>query len=421
MRTACFLILTLQLLSLVADAQSEIATPVIVAPVIEAEVNSGYRIVGTVSPLRITTIGAGAGGRVAQFLVDEGQQIQAGQTIAQLQTETLQIELRAARAELELYTQQLAESVNGARAEDLAEAKANADGARAAMEAASTQLRRLQSLASTGASTVADLDSARERADLTKSGYAAASAMLARLQTGPRQEQIAQRQAQVELQKQKMLLIQDRIEKHTIVAPFSGFVSAEYTEVGAWISSGDPIVQLIELDEVEIKLPVTADYITRLRMGDQVRVEFPQFPDKLLIGTINRMVPFADARARTYPVFVRMKNEINSGVPLLLAGMLARVDLPAGAARPLPLVPKDALVLSEGNRSVFIVEPDRENADEGIVREVKVELGVATGNLIQVAGKLKAGQIVVVVGNERLVPGRRVAIRFDKKKPIVDD
>lgn len=388
------------------------AKPVIVTQVIETEISTGYRVVGNVAPLRTTTIGAGTGGRVKEFLVEEGQAIREGQPIATLRTETLEIERRAAEAELELYMQELAEVANGARPEDIMEAEATVAGARAAMEAARNQLKRMQSLTSARASTEADLELARERADFTKANFEASNAALERLRKGARVEQLAQKQAQVDLQKQRILLIKDRLQKHTIIAPFDGFVAAEFTEVGAWISSGDPVAQLIELDQVDIRLPVTANYISRLRIGDKVRVEFPQLPDKLMLGEISRIVPIADQVARTYPVLVRLENEMRDGIPLLMAGMLARVDLPAGSAKRLPLVPKDALVLSQGKRRVFIVEPDPKKPEEGIAKEVAVDLGIASGNLIQVSGKLKAGQAVVIVGNERLMDGQRVLLRF---------
>lgn len=384
----------------------------IVTDVVETEISTGYRVVGNVAPLRTTTVGAGTDGRVKEFLVEEGQAVKAGQPIATLRTETLEIEKRAAEAELKLYEQQLEEVQNGALPEDIIEAEATVAGARAAMESAQNQLKRMQSLTTARASTEADLELARERADFTKANFEASNAALIRLKKGPRTEQIEQKKAQVSLQEQRVKLIEDRIDKHTITAPFDGFVASEFTEIGAWISSGDPIAQLIELDEVDIRLPVTANYISRLRIGEQVRVEFPQLPDKLMLGQISRIVPIADQVARTYPVLVRLDNEMQNGIPLLMAGMLARVDLPAGSAKRLPLVPKDALVLSQGKRRVFIVDPDPKKPDEGIAREVAVDLGIASGSLIQVSGKIKAGQPVVVVGNERLVDGQRVSLRF---------
>lgn len=392
-----------------ALAQAD-APPVIVDRVIEKQVKSGYRVVGEVTPLRTTTIGVAVGGRVEEFLVNVGQRVKSDQPLAKLRTGTLKIELSAAQAELDLYQQQLAEVQNGSRPEDVAEAKANASGSMAAMENAAAQMRRLQLLSTSGAATESDLENARERANLTKFAHSAAAATLKRIEEGPRIEQIAQREAQVELQKQRILLIQDRISQHTIRAPFDGFVSAEFTEIGAWINSGDPVAQIIQLDEVEVQAPITANYAAKMNLGDTIRVEFPEIPDMLLTGTIDRIVPLAQSRARTYPVYVRLRNKFRGEVPLLMAGMLARVDLPAGAEKVLPLVPKDALVLNEGRRSVFVVDVDENNPTIGKVRKIDVELGIALDDLIQVDGALIAGQIVVVVGNERLSSGDQVTL-----------
>ncbi len=220
--------------------------------------------------------------------------------------------------------------------------------------------------------------------------------------------------AQVELQEQRVELIKDRIDKHTILAPFDGFVAAEFTEVGAWITSGDPIARIVQLDEVEIRVSATAEDAVQLRRGDTIRVEFPELPDQLFIGNVDRVVPVAESRARTYPIYIRMTNQICDGVPRLMAGMLARVELPTGQRQMLPLVTKDALVLDQHGCSVFVVDLDSpaegkpSGARTGTVRQVPVNLGVAVGGLIQIRSTVppgdtvRADDLVVVEGNERL-------------------
>ena len=421
MRPICLIVLV-AISAAIGYGQDE-SLPVIVTPVVSSQVRSAYRVVGTVAPLRSSTIGSAVAGRVADFKVDVGQAVVERQPLAQLSTETLEIELSAARAELELYRQQLAELENGSREEDIAEAQAISQGARAAMENADKQLARLKALSTARAATEADLENASERSLFTRFAYAAAEATLKRVRQGPRTEQIAQAQAQVELQLQRARLIEDRISKHTILAPFDGFVAEEHIEVGAWIGTGDPIVQVIQLDQIEIQAAVTASQAVKLSRGDTVRVEFPELPNKLLTGTIDRIVPVAESRARTFPVFVRLANEIRDGAPLLLAGMLARVDLPAGPERTLPLVHKDALVLNQGKCAVFVVQVETRDGARvaGTVRKVPVELGVAFGNSIHVRGDIAAGDQVVVVGNERLQPGATVSAQVRAAESAVDN
>lgn len=383
--------------------------PVEVTTVVKRAVNSGYRAVGTVMPERTSTIGAASAGRVERFSAVAGTAVKAGQELAHLRTGTLEIELKAAEAELELFQQQLAEIENGSLPEEIAEAEARARGAMAAMNNANNQLLRTRGLVSQNAATQADLDDATERAEFTKYAHEATKALLQRVKDGPRNEQVAQAKARVDLQTEQVNLIRDRIQKHTIIAPFDGFISSEFTEVGAWINGGDPVATVIELSAVEIETPATADVATRLRRGDSVRVEFPQLPNKLLIGKVDRVVPIADARSRTFPVLVKLDNEIVDGLPVLLAGMLARVHLPAGDGQVQPLVPKDALVLNGEDRSIFIIEPDA-NGQTGTAKKVPVALGVASDSLIQVTGDVDAGQLVVVEGNERLQPNAKVTI-----------
>jgi RND family efflux transporter MFP subunit len=399
---------------------------VVVARVVETEVSAGQRVLGTVQPLRTSTIGSAADGRVVEFLVNNGDAVQEDQPLARLRTDTLMIELAAAKAELSLYEQQLAELANGSRPEDIAEAQAKMLGAKAAMEVAAANLRRVESLAASKATSATALDEAKERAEFTRYVHSAAEALLKRVQLGPRAEQISQAEARFELQKQNVLLIEDRLAKFTIRAPFDGFVAAEFTEVGAWISQGDPIAQVIQLNEVEVESPVTAEYAVRLRPGDTIRVEFPELPDQLIVGTVDRIVPIADARSRTFPVYIRIPNQVRDGTPLLMAGMLARVELPAGQKQTMPLVPKDALVLDTSERSVYIVRLDGNAAGEnrtgtqnrtGTVQKVPVDLGVAVRGRIQIRGNVSAGDLVVVVGNERLRNDDRVQIQWEQ----VDD
>jgi len=400
---------------LVTHAPAQDAKPVVVARVTEAKVNVGQRVVGTVRPLRTSTIGSAVDGRVEEFRVNRGEAVTKNQVLAQLRTGTLEIEQAAAAAELELAVQRLAELENGSRPEDIAEAEANARGAEAALNNADRSLKRMQSLATTRAASTADLDNAKQRADTARFAHQAAEALLKRIKEGPRTEAIAQAGSQVELQQQRLNLIKDRIAKFTIVAPFDGFVSAEFTEVGAWISRGDLIAEVIQMNEVEIEAPVTAEAAVNLRRGDSIRVEFPELPNELLTGTIDRIVPIASMRSRTFPVQIRLSNPIEQGTPLLSAGMMARVELPAGKREKLPLVPKDALVLNGKDRSVFVVdgEPNDKGDVFGNARKVPVTLGVAVQDRLQVRGDIKVNDLVVVVGNERLTPNAKVKVIRD--------
>jgi multidrug efflux pump subunit AcrA (membrane-fusion protein) len=152
----------------------------------------------------------------------------------------------------------------------------------------------------------------------------------------------------------------------------------------------------------------------------QVVVGVPAIPGQRFAGVVAEVVPQADVQARTFPVKVRVVNQFTDDVPLLKAGMYARVSLPTGETQMAILVPKDALVLGGPQPLVYLVEGAAADAAAGKAVPVPVQIGVADGRLIQVTGDVKAGQLVVVQGNERLQPGQDVAIQRTISAPAAD-
>ena len=398
-------ILTLSLLPSVAVAQS---SSVVVTEVIEREVHVGHRVVGTVMPIQKSTVGTAVDGRVVEYLVDVGDRVQENQPLAKLRTGTLEIELRAAQAELNLRQEQLRELQNGSRPEEISEAKARMLAAQAVRENSLTRLQRLQQLFERQAVNETELDNAREQSEAASQALQALEATLRRIEAGPRVETIAQAQARVDLQVTQVELTEDRIRKFTIFAPFDGYVTVEHTAVGEWVSSAGPVAEVIALNWVEVLSNVPAEQAVQLKRGAEVRVEFQELPGEVFTGTIERVVPIADSRTRTFPVNIRLRNRIDDDRPVLMAGMLARAVLPTGNVTVMPLVPKDALVLNGSRRCVFVVS--RGSRVSQPVRSVAVTLGVADAGLVQVDGDLQAGDLVVVRGNERLKDGQDVSI-----------
>ena len=111
---------------------------------------------------------------------------------------------------------------------------------------------------------------------------------------------------------------------------------------------------------------------------------------------------------------MRIKNRIDNGTPMLMSGMVVRIDLPIGPETMSSFVPTDAIVLDGLEQSVFVVDvdgpPTGGKAQTGVVRNVPVKLGAADGEWIAVTGGLKPDEMVVTRGNERLTAGQTVEV-----------
>jgi len=394
-----------------ASAQGPPAALVAVTPAIEREVVSGQMFVGTVMPLRMATIGSAVDGRVVEYPLDEGDRVERGQMLAQLLTETIQLELAAAEAELELRRQALAELENGTRPEEIEQAKARMTAAQARWQYAEARRKRAENLFRQGqAMSEEERDEMIALAVEAEQAYLDVKAAYQLAVEGPRKEQIAQARAQVAFQQATVDRLKDMLTKHTVISRFAGYVTAEHTEVGQWVKQGDPVADVAALDEVEVVAQVVEQYVPHIRAGMTVSVEIPAIPQQMFSGVVTAIVPQADVQARTFPVKVRVKNQLIEDEPVVKSGMYARVMLPTGTKQVATLVSKDALVLGGPQPVIFVVDaaPD---AKQGKVRPVPVQLGVAEGNMIQVRGGLEPGQLVVVQGNERLRPGQDVQIQ----------
>jgi RND family efflux transporter MFP subunit len=209
--------------------------------------------------------------------------------------------------------------------------------------------------------------------------------------------------------------LQDQQSKFTIRAPFEGYVVAKLTEVGAWLTRGDPVAEIVALDPIEIDVAVPETYIPHVRLGDSVRVLVEAMPRESFTGQVARIVPQADLRSRSFPVKIRMANPKTEHGHLLKAGMMARVTMGVGAPQQALLVPKDALVLGGPSPAVMAVAVEPQTKAT-VARLVPVQLGVSDASLIQVIGELRAGDQVIVVGNERVRPGQPIAVESATKK-----
>ncbi|MFM8436457.1 MAG: efflux RND transporter periplasmic adaptor subunit [Planctomycetia bacterium] len=391
-----------------AAAAGPVNPQVVVARVEEMDLAAARSFVGTVYPARVSDVGSAVDGRVVRLPVEDGQRVAAGEPIAELLRGLLEIERTGAAAELERRSQVLAELRAGSRAEDIDQARAVVAGITARLEYARNRLSRQSRLAERGTSTEDELLVAQTDVSQAESELARARAALALAEAGPRAEAIAQAAAAVATQQAAVERIDDQLGKHTIRAPFAGWVVERFTEEGQWLARGGLVARIAELDFVEIDVRVPELAVGTLATGVDVRLEIDAVPQQTWIGTVERIVPQADLLSRSFPVKVRLENRIVDGQPLLRGGMLARAWLPVGKTGPATVVPKDALVLGAGSPLVFVVDPGA-TPGSGTVRSVPVAPGAAVAGNVEIRGDVRPDQLVVVRGNERLRPGMQVS------------
>jgi len=183
------------------------------------------------------------------------------------------------------------------------------------------------------------------------------------------------------------------IEKTQIKAPFTGNISQRFAHVGELITLGRPLVQLVDTNNLDIKISAPLSIARYLKPDSHVMVKWQ---DKLIELPVRTWSQAGEQSSRTFDVRL-------SAVDMnLIAGSAVTVSLPKNITKEATLVPRDALVLREKETYVLTI------GDDNSAKKVNVLVGQGIGRWISVSGALWAGDEVIVRGGERLQNGQKV-------------
>lgn len=172
-----------------------------------------------------------------------------------------------------------------------------------------------------------------------------------------------------------------------------------HSEVGAYVRTGEPIVDLLADQQLEVEVDIPVNNLIGLKVGTTVKVALHDSTQHL--ATVRAIIPQENQLTRTRAVrLIPVFNETNYS---LAANQSITVLIPIGETREVLSVHKDAVIKRQGKSLVYVVEDD-------LAQIRPVRLGEALGNRFEVLGGLKSGDKVVVRGNERLRPNDKVKI-----------
>jgi RND family efflux transporter MFP subunit len=322
------------------------AVPVRTGVVEARRVQQSASLVGTARAWRRSVVAGEVEGRVARMRVDEGETVRDGAPLAELDSELLRVQVRAAEA-----------------------ARAAAD---ARHRQSTARLERLRKLSETKIVSEDELETEMRR-----------------------EEELGHERARAAAEAERLSMT---LTKKIVRAPFDGVVVAKRTEVGQWLSPGGAVAEIADLSRVQVRVELPERYAAAARRELPVEIRADALPERLFKGTIVALVPSADDLARSFPLRIEVANPDVA----LKDGMLCRAEVPLEGERDALVVPRDALV-ARGNASFLVL------VEEGKARSLAVKLGRAYGDAVEVVGDtLRAGQVVVTRGNERLRDGQPV-------------
>ncbi len=275
---------------------NEVALPKVKVETVQARtVDQTGTYTATVQPQILNNISSAIPGRIKEILVDEGQQVSAGQTVAIL------------------------DDVNTFSYET------QVDNARANLKNVELNYNRALELFNIGGGTKQQVDAMEIQLTNAKNALAQAERTL-----------------------------RNARENTVLTSPISGVVTARNYDPGD-MAANLPIVTVARVKPVKLVINVTETDYPKIHKGMPATVKFDTYGDEEFTGTVSTVMPTVDAASRTFGVEITLANNDSRVLP----GMFGRVTLNLGSAERVVVPDKAVVKQQgSGNQYVYVLNPD---------------------------------------------------------------
>lgn len=314
--------------------------PVEVGHVERRDVEDTRRLDGTLEALVEYDVAPKIAGQLRRLHVDLGDEVRSGELIAELDDAEARQEVAEAQAALEVARAELAET-------------------RSALDSAQRELRRTRELREREIASQAELEAAEAQVTAEESRVSSAQARIAQ-----RQAALASAQVRLSFTEIRATWDDERVR----------VVGDRYVDPGATVSAAEPILSLLDVEELRAVAFVTERDYGRLRVGQPATIHAGAFPERTFQGTLHRLAPRFSPGSRQARVEFRVPNPERR----LRPGMFVRLGVHVGDLEDALTVPRDALVRRDGAEVVFRVrggDGDEPPTAEQVMVRVIARLG----------------------------------------------
>jgi membrane fusion protein (multidrug efflux system) len=198
--------------------------------------------------------------------------------------------------------------------------------------------------------------------------------------------------------------VKESSDDYNISAPWSGIISKVMVTDGNYVTPRTVMVEIFDPKSLVVRVAVPEAHSQDLRVGMDVAVKLDAYGGKTFRGKVSRIYPELDRRMRTRTAEVEITDPVD-----LVPGMFARLSLILHSETDTISVPSEAVIVTpKGARVAYVVV-------DGKAQQRKVQTGIEGAGKIQIVSGIKAGDQIVIAGNEKLRDGLEIRLQADGK------
>ncbi|MDQ5769348.1 efflux RND transporter periplasmic adaptor subunit [Thiothrix subterranea] len=353
------------------------ATRITVATVTNQAISASVFGIGTVEARYNYRIGPTAAGRVQQVLVDVGDSVQAGQTLAIMDAVDLDSRIQAAGLAAERATA------------SIASANAQTKEANARFNLAQHEAQRQQSLAAKALVSQSSSDARQQDLAVTQAAVEASHAAAA---VAKKEQQRLQAEQQALRQQQANL---------TLTAPVAGMITTRDAEPGTTLVAGQAVLTLADPQSYWVKARIDQSLALGLQAGQTASITLRSAPQQALPGKLVRIEPLSDSVTEERIVGIAF-----TPVPAALSsGELAEVTLQTGQKDSALVIPNAAIQQQTGQSGVWKLNPDNS------LQFTPVQTGIQSlDGQVEILSGLQADDTIVVYTSKALSVDSKIKV-----------
>ena len=199
-------------------------------------------------------------------------------------------------------------------------------------------------------------------------------------------------------------LAQAKLDKTVLSAPFAGILGLRHVSVGDYVTPGQDIINLENIQPLKVDFRIPETYLTDLHSGQTIRITVDALPGEAFEGAVYAIDPRIDAAGRSLVIRAQLPNEHMR----LRPGLFARVKLVVARQNDALLIPEEALMPKGDKQFVYKVV-------DGKAKMTQVHTGLHRDGQVQITDGLAAGDVVIVAGQMKVRPDGAVKVLPEPK------